>query len=45
MYDRGKGVPQNYGEAAKWFRLASDQGDALAQTALGFMYANGQGRG
>ena len=43
MYDLGKGVPQNYKEAAKWYRLAAEQGDAKAQYNLGVMYHKGQG--
>jgi TPR repeat protein len=43
MYANGHGVPQNYGEAMKWYRLAADQGDAAAQAALGVIYANGLG--
>ena len=43
MYTDGKGVPQNYGEAAKWYRLAADQGYAGAQTNLGSMYERGTG--
>ncbi len=42
MYAKGQGVPKDYAEAAKWFRLAADQGDA-AQSNLGAMYANGHG--
>ena len=38
-----EGVPQNYAEALKWYRLAADQGHASAQYNLGIMYANGQG--
>ena len=34
---------EDYVEAARWFRLAADQGDAGAQFSLGFMYANGKG--
>jgi len=30
-------------EAMKWYRKATDQGVTAAQTALGFMYAQGQG--
>ena len=30
-YDTGKGVPQDYAEAAKWYRKAKDQGVASAQ--------------
>ena len=42
MYARGQGVPQDYAEAVKWYRLAADQGDARAQNNLGVMYANGR---
>jgi uncharacterized protein len=37
-HDGAEGVPQNYGEALKWFKKAADQGDANAQTGLGLMY-------
>ena len=30
-------------EAAKWYRLAADQGDAIGRNALGDMYNNGKG--
>ena len=43
MYDQGKGVPQDYQEAAKWFSRAAEQGIVRAQVNLGFMYVNGQG--
>jgi TPR repeat protein len=43
MYFEGKGVPQDYKTAVKWFRLAAEQGDAGAQYNLGLMYAKGQG--
>jgi TPR repeat protein len=43
MYDIGQGVPQDFGEAAKWYRLAADQGDVSAQTLLAIMYNIGQG--
>jgi uncharacterized protein len=39
----GRGVPQSDTEAAKWFRRAADQGDALAQFYLGVMYNEGRG--
>ena len=39
----GQGVPQDYAEAVKWYRLAADQGFAAAQFNLGTMYYNGQG--
>jgi TPR repeat protein len=43
MCANGRGVPQDYAEAVKWFRKAADQGMARAQSDLGFMYADGQG--
>ena len=43
MYAEGQGVPQDYAEAVKWFRLAADQGNATAQYNLGLMYDKGQG--
>src|ERR1017187_333582 len=43
IYENGKGVPQDYAEAMKWYRKAADQGNADAQNNLGTMYANGQG--
>ncbi len=39
-----EGVPQDYAEAVKWYRLAAEQGDAGAQFSLGLMYASGRGR-
>ena len=43
MYDNGHGVPQDYGEAMKWYWKAAHQGVAPAQHNLGVMYDNGQG--
>jgi len=43
MYARGLGVPQDYAEAVRWYRLAADQGHASAQNNLGVMYATGEG--
>ena len=43
MYENGRGVPQDYVEAVKWYRRAAEQGDASARFALGFMYYTGQG--
>ena len=43
MYFLGDGVPQNYAEAVRWYRLAADQGNAFAQFRLGGMYASGHG--
>jgi len=42
-YYQGQGVPQDYAEALKWFRLAAAQGNASAQTSLGVMYSQGNG--
>jgi uncharacterized protein len=43
VYLTGRGAPQNYKEALKWFRKAADQGKADAQSNLGYMYAEGWG--
>ena len=43
MYYYGEGVPQDYGEAAKWYRLAAEQGHDEAQNNLGNMYYEGNG--
>jgi TPR repeat protein len=43
MYAKGKGVPQSYAEALKWFRKAAEQGFAAARYNLGIMYDNGHG--
>src|SRR5208337_3329426 len=43
LYDFGHGVPQNYEQAALWYRKAADQGDAKAQTYLGILYDFGHG--
>ena len=43
MYADGEGVPENDVEAVRWYRLAAEQGLALAQYNLGVMYADGEG--
>ena len=43
MYAKGRGVPQDYSEAVKWFRPAATQGYAGAQYNLGVMYYNAWG--
>ncbi len=43
MYYNGIGVVQDYKAAVKWYTLASEQGHTMAQTNLGFMYAEGHG--
>ena len=42
-YKNGQGVPQDYKEAVKWYRLSAEQGLAKAQYNLGLMYADGLG--
>jgi TPR repeat protein len=42
-YATGRGVPQDYAQAVKWFRLSADQGFSFAQYNLAVMYANGRG--
>lgn len=37
------GVPQDYAEAIKWYRMAAEQGVADAQSDLGTKYFIGQG--
>jgi TPR repeat protein len=39
----GEGVPRDQTQAARWFRKAADQGDAMAQSGLGKAYATGEG--
>jgi uncharacterized protein len=43
LYFAGQGVPQDYAQAAFWYRKAAEQGDAVAQFSLGLLYSNGQG--
>lgn len=43
LYAKGRGVPQDDLQAAKWFRLAAAQGEAKAQANLGVFYAKGRG--
>jgi len=43
MYDDGRGVSQDSVEAARWYRLAGNQGHAPARYRLGVMYELGHG--
>lgn len=43
QYARGQGVPQDFAQAAIWFRKAADQNIAGAQYDLGVQYENGWG--
>jgi localization factor PodJL len=42
-YAEGKGVPQNFKEAAKWYQRSADQGFAQAQYRLATLYERGLG--
>jgi uncharacterized protein len=43
MYEMGRGVPQDYSEAAKWYYRAADRGDPQAQYGLALLYNKGLG--
>ena len=43
MYADGRGVPQDFTLAQRWFQLAATQGNADAEYDFGLMYANGDG--
>ncbi|MGA9393159.1 MAG: hypothetical protein WBV69_22200 [Candidatus Sulfotelmatobacter sp.] len=43
MYYRGKGIPQNYREAARWYRKSAEQGYAKSEYNLSSMYRDGKG--
>ena len=42
-YYYGNGLRQDYADAAKFYRMAAEQGHAQAQNSLGFMYSWGLG--
>src|SRR5512141_1786203 len=42
LYDEGKGVPQDYAEAAKWYGRAAKQGNKAARHNLGLINDQGQ---
>ncbi len=43
MYRNGRGVPQDFAKAMRWYKKAAEQGDDQAQFNLGVMYKDGQG--
>jgi uncharacterized protein len=43
MFETGRGVPQNFSEAAMWYRRAAEQGNGSAQYSLGLLYDKGFG--
>ena len=42
MYRRGYGVVTDYTEAERWLRAGAEQGNAMANHRLGWMYARGE---
>jgi hypothetical protein len=43
MHRKGEGTPVDMERAAQLYQAAAERGHALAQNALGIMYATGQG--
>jgi TPR repeat protein len=48
MYEDGDGVPQNYAQAARWYKKAAEHvpdrgGAGVARSGLGFLYMDGHG--
>lgn len=43
IHRHGNGVPQDYHQAARWYRKAAEQGLAEAQFNLGNLYRHGKG--
>ena len=43
LYEKGKGVNQDYKKAAHWWLLGAEQGYAKAQYNLGLLYKDGRG--
>ncbi len=43
LYEDGQGVPRDYVEALKWYRMAADRDDIWAQLAVGRFYQKGRG--
>jgi TPR repeat protein len=43
QYEFAEGLPQNFGEAVKWYAKSANQGNSAAQRNLGQMYEDGAG--
>lgn len=43
VYFRGEGVPKDYAQAVKWYRMAADQGMPASQYMMGVIYDRGEG--
>ncbi len=42
-HEEGRGVPQSFEKAVRWYRAAVEKGDAKARFRLGLLYYNGTG--
>jgi TPR repeat protein len=45
VFQTGRGAPQDYVEALKWYSMAADQGDAAGLANVGWLYEMGWGVG
>ena len=43
LFEDGKDLPQDYSQAAFWYRRAAERGHVYAQSSLGSLYAEGNG--
>ena len=43
LYSQGQGVGQDFVQAAKWYRMAAEQGDVDSQNRLAGLYLAGDG--
>jgi TPR repeat protein len=43
MYESGRGVERDYGEALRWFLMAAEQGDSYSESQLADLYDKGRG--
>jgi TPR repeat protein len=43
LYEAGRGVPQDYQQAEKWYHKLAEGGNSFAQNHIGFMYNQGLG--
>jgi len=43
LYESGRGVRRDLRKAAKWYRTAAQQADAVAENNIGYMYFTGSG--
>jgi hypothetical protein len=43
LYKGGEVVPQDYKKVEKWWKLAAEKGNPVAQSFLGKLYADGEG--